>query len=413
MSVIKNPPCREADLKILQINNYGFVRGGSDRYFLDLSRLLEESGHQISYLSTANVNNLVTSGYDVDGFNVDEPSLLDISAFFYSRDARKKISALLDRIQPDLVHLHIYYGQITSSIIPVIKKRGIPIVQTLHEYKRLCPVVTMTLHDKPCEKCAGGNYWNTVINKCNRNNLARSVITALEAYTSKCLTLNSIDHFIAISDFVRDVMLRYGMNPEKITRVYNFLDTTGLTPARQRGEYFLFFGRLEHVKGVMTLLKAMKEIDYPLVIAGDGAARLEMERYIEKHGLSHVMMVGFKSDDELHDLIRNSRCVIAPSEWNEPFGLVLIEAFAHGKPVIASCIGGMAEVVDHGKTGLLVSPDNVDELVDVMRQMINNLEKVEQMGKWAFESVKHRFSPSSHYREIMAVYEKVLQQNRE
>lgn len=399
-------------LKILQINNYGYVRGGSDRYFLDLSNLLIENGHEISYLSSMNANNLVTSGHDVDGFDVDSPSVLDIPKYIFSRDARNKIRALLSQEQPDLVHLHIYYGQITASILQIIAERRIPIIQTLHEYKMLCPVATMTLNGQYCDKCADGKYWNAVANKCNRDKISRSVVTALEAYASKHQTRHYIDHYIAVSNFVRDIMLHYGTNPKKVTTIHNFIKSSDITPNSYHGDYFFFFGRLDRIKGVMTLLKAMKEVDFPLIIAGEGEAKHEMKRYIEEQGLTNITMIGFKKDKELKELILTSRCVIVPSEWCEPFGLVLLEAFIQGKPVIASRIGGITEIMENEKYGYLISPGNVKELVEAMRELANRPDKAVEMGARAIENVKLKFSAEAHYKAIMAVYKGVMCQSK-
>jgi glycosyltransferase involved in cell wall biosynthesis len=393
-------------LRILLINNYGYVRGGSDRYFLDLSALLERNGHQLSYMVSTSDKNLIDSNYAVLGFSVESPSIADIPSFFYSRQAAAQLRRLIERERPDVAHLHIYYGQLTAAILPVLKEYGIPVVQTLHEYKLLCPVATMTRQGRECNACAGGDYWHAAWHRCNRGSLARSLVTAMEAYASDMLGARTdIDHFIAVSDFVRNKMIEHGIPQNKITTVHNFVRDEVFADNSNEGRYFLYFGRIEKIKGLETLLRAMTALpDVDLYVAGTGDAQQEMEQIAIQMGLANVHFLGFKTGQALRDLIAGAIAVVAPSEWNETFGLVLVESFAQCRPVIASRMGGMTEVVSDGDDGLLFEGGNVRELADAMAWMSSHRQRAVEMGKAGQAKVLRIFSEEKHYQDVMQVY---------
>jgi glycosyltransferase involved in cell wall biosynthesis len=328
-------------------------------------------------------------------------------SFLYSLDARRVIGNLLVEDVPDLAHLHIYYGQMTPSILARLKAHAIPIVQTLHEYKLICPIGTMARNGKPCADCCDGSFWRAAFHRCNRGKLSRSLVTSLESYTSRILgAVKHIDHFIAVTDFVRNTIIHFGISPDRISTVYNFIDVHAYKPQYKPGEYFLYFGRIEKIKGVMTLLAALKEVSGTLLIAGEGGARTMVEREVEKHSLD-AKLVGFRSGAELHDLIRGSRCVVVPSEWYETFGLAILEANALGKPVIASRIGGMPEVVRDGETGILFESGNIDELAQAMKRMWTDPAEAVQMGRFGRKLAEDVFGKERHYEKIMSVYNKV------
>ena len=397
-------------MNVLQINIYGFVRGGSDRYFIDVSELLIRNGHKVSYLTSANEKNVVDSAYAVNGFEIDSPSLADIPKFFYSVDARRKLRKLIERERPDVAHLHIYYGQITPSIFSILKEYDIPVVQTLHEYKLLCPVSSMVRNGRSCELCSKGGFWHAAWHRCNRRSLLRSTITALESYSSNLLGAKyAVDHFMAVSDFVRDKMIEHGMPKTKITTVHNFVRDDVFSDNDNEGRYLLYVGRVEKIKGVGTLIRAMALVtEVDLYVVGTGEAKEELEQEVARIGLTNVKFLGFKSGQELRDLIGGAICIITPSEWFETFGLVLLESFAQSRPVIASRMGGMTEIVTDGVDGLLFDAGNVDQLSDALNWMASHRQQAVEMGKEGQNKARLHFSASKHYAEVMRVYQKVI-----
>ena len=400
-------------MNVLQINNYGFVRGGSDRYFIDVCELLTDHNHNVSYLTSGDARNVIVSKHTVDGIDVVSPSFVDMTKFIYSRDAQRKIRAVIEQSRPDVAHLHIYYGQITPSIFPVLREYGIPVIQTLHEYKLFCPVATMTRNGDPCEECAHGNYWRAILHRCNRGNLARSLATAVESYTSRLMgSIDGIDHYIAVSDFVKRKALQFGIPEHKISTVYNFVRDGFFSDTPNEGRYFLYYGRLELIKGIATLIDAMASIpDIELYIVGTGEAEKELRNKTKQLRLDNIKFLGFKSGRDLTELISNSICVICPSEWNETFGLVILESFAQSRPVIASRMGGMTELVSEGKDGLLFEAGNASQLAESLIWMNSHRRQAVEMGVAGQIKARRFFSSQKHYEDLISIYKKVIDQS--
>jgi len=398
-------------LNILAINNYAYLRGGSERYFLELNKLLRESGHRVLAMSTRKGNETETNKIlYIDGVNLDHPRPWNIGKFLYSREAEIAVGRAIERFKPDVAHLHIYYGQFTASILRPLKKARIPIVQTLHEYKLVCPVYTLYRNGAPCEDCQGRRFWKAAHRRCNRGSIARSLVSVIESYMSRILgNVEKVDHFIGVSEFLRHKMIQHGLLADKITTVHNFTDCERKPPAREVGRHFLYFGRIERLKGVFTLIDAAEHVkEFPLLIVGTGNDQYELADEIERRNLSHIHLLGFKTGESLEELIRTSICVIAPSEWYEPFGLTVIESFALGRPVIASRIGGLTELIDEGVNGFLFTPGNMRELVERMRWFANNRGLAIEMGSAGHSNVQDRFSGANHVEQVVNVYRKVI-----
>ncbi len=397
-------------MRLLQINNYGYIRGGSDRYYIDLIRMLSSYGHEVLCITSDNPKNIIDSTYTVKGINIDSPGFKDLFKFFYSFNAKKIIKRIIQDRKPEIAHLHIYYGQITSSILPVLKKYDIPIVQTLHEYKLLCPVSTLIRKGQLCEKCADGNFLNAVIYRCNRGSFARTLIIVLEAYISRLLgSMTLVDHFIAVSDFVRAKMIKYGIPPSKITTIYNFVRDDLFFENRLKGEYFLYYGRIEVIKGIKTLIDAMKQLkDVNLYVVGSGEAENELKKYVALSGQNNIRFLGFKTGKELERLIDGSICTIVPSECHETFGLTVVESFARSRPVIVSDMGALPEIVTDGVDGFIFKAGDIEQLHDKLNWMAHHRNEAVEMGIRGYKKALNKFSSKRHYEEIMKVYNSII-----
>lgn len=386
------------------------ITGGSDRYMLALGGLLESRGHQVVPFAAAHPDNLPTPWQPYFPPQVDfvRPSARDLLRYVYSASAADAMRRLLGSVKVDVAHLHIYYGQLTAAILRPLREAGVPVVQTLHEYKLVCPTYALQAHGRPCQACEGRHFWRAVQQRCNRGSLARSALSAVEAYVSRALgALDGVQHFIAVSDFLRNKVIELGVPAHKVTRLHNFVSCAGVQPACEPGGYFLYLGRLERNKGIFTLLDAVAPLtEMPLVIAGDGSERAALAVAVEQRGLAHVRVVGFQRGQELEALVRGSICTVAPSEWYETFGLTLTESFVHGRPVVASAIGGMPEVVSDGTDGWLFPPGDVEALRERLRWMWAHRAEAVAMGHAGREKVETRFSPERHYEGLMSIYQR-------
>lgn len=398
-------------MRVINVGQNYHLRGGSDKYLFSLESLLQYHGHEVIPFASRQAANLDTpwSVYFPPEVDFQYPGLADVVRYTYSRPARESMRKLVHEQRPDIAHLHIYYGQLTASILDPLKRAGIPVIQTLHEYKAICPTYSLFAHGEICEACEGRHFWRAAARRCNRGSFVRSALSAAEAYVSKWLgAVDKIDHFIAVSDFLRDKVVSSGLPRDKVTTVHNFVDCAGIVPADTPGTYLLYFGRLERIKGIYTLLEAVAPLrDTPVLIVGDGNEKPSLEYEIKRRGLDHVKLLGFQHGQALRDLIRGSICTIAPSEWYETFGLTLVESFAHGRPVVASRIGGMTEVVADGVDGFLVRPGDVAELRERLSWMATHSVNALEMGLRGRAKVEERFSPQGHYEKIMAIYKKM------
>lgn len=398
-------------LTVLNIGQNHWVRGGSDKYQFAMASLLERHGNRVIPFAARHPDNLPTpwDRYFPAAADFESPGFSDLARYVYSRPARASIKKLLSENRVDISHLHIYYGKLTASILGPLKKSGVPVVQTLHEYKIVCPVSLLNDGHRICQECAGTRYWRAVANRCNRGSVTRSALSALEAYVSRALgSVDKIDHFIAVSDFLRDKVVELGLPAGRVTTVHNFTDFS-VTPAITEGEYLLYFGRIERIKGIFTLLEAASRLrSVQLLIAGTGNALAEVRDWIESRGLDHIKLLGFQQTPELQELIRGSICTITPTEVYETFGLTLIESFALGRPVVASRIGGMTEVVEDGHDGFLVTPGSAEELREKLSWMAAHRDKAAEMGLRGRKRAESMFNADIHYSRLMDVYGKVL-----
>jgi glycosyltransferase involved in cell wall biosynthesis len=398
-------------LTILNVSQNYYMRGGSDRMFFATIDLLAQHGHKAIPFAAADPRNCHTDwdAYFPIAANFEQPAPTDLVRYIYSRPALRAVRKLISDCRPDLAHLHIYYGKLTSSILAPLKTAGVPIVQTLHEYKLICPVYSLLSNGQICEACQGHHYWRALPRKCNRASLARTFLSVVEAYASRLQgSVDLIDHFVAVSDFVRSKMVEHGIPAQRISTIHNFVETSKITPQHEPGKHFLYFGRLEAFKGLFTLLEAAAPLTgTPLLIVGEGSVRNQLAREIERRNLAHIRLLGFKQGEELKQIIGDSICSILPSEIYETLGLTVLETLAHARPVIASRIGGIPETIAEGRGGILFKAGDSKDLREKMIWMASHPNEAVEMGTVGRRTVKERFGPERYYEKLMDVYRRV------
>ena len=397
---------------ILNVSQNYHVRGGSDRYFFTLAELLQKHGHRVVPFTAASPNNESSEweNYFPRGADFEHPGAGDLLRFLYSHDAVKSIRQLLKDTDLDLAHFHIYYGKLTASILEVLKRDGIPLIQTLHEYKLTCPVYSHLSNDEICEACEGKHFWRALPKRCNRGSLARTALSVTESYISRMLgAVKKFDHFISVSHFLRKKMISHGIPEDKISTVHNFVDVSDITPNFSEGDYILYFGRVHRSKGILTLIEAAVPLtDVPIYIVGDGEAIPEVQQIIEKNGCKHIHLLGFKQGDELRELIQNSICTVLPSEWYENCPMSVLESYAYGKPVIGADIGGIPELIVDGVDGCLVPSGEQEPLRDRLLWMSEHKDDAAEMGRIGRYKMETEFNADIHYERIMNVYQQFL-----
>lgn len=399
-------------MNVLCAGHYYHVKGGSDRYMVEMAELLEVNGNTVLPFAVQDENNLESrfSEYFPVATNTVSPALRDIIRYNYSVSANRSLRELLRKNPVEIAHLHIYYGQLTTSILNPLRKLGIPIVQTLHEYKLTCPVYTHLSNGVICDKCQGKRFSNVVRNKCKSNSTVASIAVAVEASLSRVLgDVEKIDHFIAPSDFMKTQMVSQGVIPErKITKLNYHIDTNKYQARGEVGEYILYFGRLAEVKGIVTLVDAVAGTNVKLVIAGEGPLRKMIESRVLDEGLKNVEIVGFKKGNELFELVHGSICTVLPSEWYDNLPLAILESMACGKPVIGAKIGGIPEMITDGEDGVLFDSGDVEGLRLAIKSLWDKPEMARSMGVRARIKMKEQFNPQDHYGDLISLYSTLL-----
>jgi glycosyltransferase involved in cell wall biosynthesis len=389
------------------------IRGGSDRVLFDELKLLHENGHDAAPFCAANSSNLPnewSTFFPQVSANLSHPTPKDVARYIYNFDAKRSVRRFIEVYRPDIFHLHIYYGKLTASILGEIKSAGIPIVQTMHEFKAICPTYSLFSDGKLCEKCSDFRFFNAVKHRCNRGSLSRSIISTIESYASLTLgAVSKIDRFIAVSEFQAEKVAEMGVPREKITTIRNFIDVDNIVPSFRKGTYFIYFGRLEINKGIWPLLKAFEAMpDEHLLIVGDGSEKESLERHCTEHALTNVKFKKFCDQQELGALVRGSIASIVPSIWYETFGLSAAESLAYGKPVIASRIGGLPEVVSDMDDAILVEPGNVAQLRAAVERLSKDGTLAETMGRLGRDNVERKFNRHEHYQKLLSVYRSLI-----
>ena len=406
-------------MRILAANKFYYIFGGSDRYFFKLNKLHERAGHEVIPFAMKHARNFPTpySNYFVSEVNYwENPTLFEKlragGRVLYSSEARKNVRKIIDQTHPDIAHIHLIYHQISPSFLPDLHKKGIPIIQTLHDYKPICPTYSMVANDEVCERCKGKDFFHATLVRCNHGSFVGSLLSSTEMYLHHALGYYNLpDVYITPSNFMREKMIQYGLNAEKIYHVPNFIDTNDVFEVQPKEKQFIYVGRLVPIKGIATLLKAMKILalkEYRLIIVGDGPERPELESYIHKNNISNIEFLGYQNKRVVYRLLGQSQFSILPSICYENCPLSVLKSMAAGTPVIGSRIGGIPELIDDGTDGLLFEPKNPEDLAQKILRMLSNPQDTAQMGKLAKLKVERKYNPKSHYQKIISLYEKLL-----
>ncbi|MHB1411848.1 MAG: glycosyltransferase family 4 protein [Thermoleophilia bacterium] len=406
-------------MKILQINKFWRVRGGSERYVFELSRLLEESGHEtIPFAMRDPANEPSTySSLFVSPVELSDPYRLGLTQrlgtaarILRSREAGRNMSVLADLTHPDVAHCHNIYHHLSPSILPPLQKRGIGIVMTLHDYKLMCPALRFYNGGGVCERCRPLHYGSCFSGKCVKGSRAASLLCAVEMFyhdATKAYT-GRIDRFIAPSRFMADKLLERDVPPGKVVVIPNFIDTASWQPGEGERDYVLFAGRMSLEKGVETLIRAMAKLpDIPLKIAGTGMLEREYRTITHELGARNIEFLGFRSEEEIRRLTQGARFTAVPSEWYENAPMTILESFACGTPVVGARIGGIPELVREGQTGMLFEPGDITGLRRVIESLWDRSGPCAQMGAAARQLAEDEYSPATHYDKILDVYQQV------
>jgi glycosyltransferase involved in cell wall biosynthesis len=397
-----------------------YPSGGDWTYIDSICKLYESKGHHIIPFSVHNEKNFPTTyekyfldSVDYKSFYGKIPLKKGIATAInsiYSTESKQKLRLLLGENKIDIVQLNSITNYHTPSIIPIFNEAKIPIVWRILDYRLICPNSTFLSNDKICEACIQNKFYNCILKKCKKNSLLASTLLAIENYTYSILPYyKNVDMFLFQSEFTRDMFVKFGFDIKKTHIIENSYDCTEVKPNYIGDNYLLYFGRISKEKGILTLLKAMKAIpDIKLKIVGDGPELVSYENYATENLLKNVSFMGPKWGKDLDPIIKNSEFVIVPSEWYDPSPYVVLQAFAHGKPVVASNIGGLKDLIIDKNNGLLFKPGDPNDLSLTINNLILDKNLIQKMGKNARRILEYKNNPERYYEDTMNVFTNLI-----
>ena len=382
-------------MNILMLHNGYQFRGGEDESYESEVRMLRANGHFVETIR-------------MDNAQIESKGKIHVAIeSFWSTPSYKLVERKILERQFDVLHVQNFFPLLSPSVYYAAKKHGVAVVQTLRNYRLLCPSVFFYREGGVCEDCIDKVFkYPGILHGCYRDSrMATAVVAAMTAFhTVKGTWLNAVDLYIALTQFVQDKFVEAGFPEEKLVVKSNFVYPDPGCGTGE-GDYALFVGRLSPEKGLETLLKAWESLDrsWKLKIAGDGP----MATYVRDFCATHqsVEWLGPKSRAETAQLMGNARTLVFPSQWYETFGRVAMESFAAGTPVIASRLGAMAEICDDGKTGLLFESGNASDLAEKLRWAFDNPEQLASMRPIARQTFESRYTMQQNYRVLMNAYE--------
>ena len=385
-------------LKIILVHNSYQQPGGEDVVFEQERKLLEDAGQTVITYRRSN--------YEVEKFSgVGQLTL--IQRTIWSNDTYKEFSRLLREEKPDLVHVHNTFMMISPSIYSACHQAGVPVVQTLHNYRLLCPGTNLFRGGKVCEECIDHSLLRGVLHGCYRDSRAATATTALMLGVHRALGTwqNKVSAYIATTEFARGKFVAGGLPADRVHVKSNFLDVDP-GPKKDVGDYALFVGRLSPEKGGDILLDAWERLSLPipLQIIGDGPMREQLEARAAQRGLSHIQFRGQIPRPEVIEAIKKSRFVIVPSQCYENFPVTIAEAFACGTAVICSEHGGMKEIVADQRTGLHFIPGEPADLAAKAAWAWMHTREMDEMGKAARLEYEARYTAEKNYAILAGIY---------
>jgi glycosyltransferase involved in cell wall biosynthesis len=392
----------ESPMKIVLVHNSYQQPGGEDVVFESEKRLLETAGHQvIPYVrSNSELQNI---------------SFLDrvaiVPRMVWSTETRREFAALLAQHSPDIVHIHNTFIVISPSIYSACRERRVPVVQTLHNFRLLCPEAKFYRDGHVCEECLDHGLLQSVRHGCYRHSRSATAGVALKlALHNKLDTWNqSVTRFIALTGFAMEKFVAAGFPPDKFVVKPNFVDSD---PGERNGsgEYAVYVGRLAEDKGLRILLNAWKQLpeQYPLQIVGDGPERVALEAQVREWRLSGITFRGHLPHKDTIAALKSARFTVSPSTWYETFGMCIAESFACGTPVLCSRLGAMKEIVADHCTGLHFNPGDSKDLACKVEWAWNHPAELAEMGRAARRKYESDYTAEKNYSLLMQIYKQTM-----
>lgn len=374
-------------LRVLLVHNRYRHRGGEDVVFEREAQLLRDAGHEVET-------------YERHNDEIDDIGTAAAAAqTLWSRRTVRDITAIARRFRPDVAHVHNTFPLISPSVYPALERAGVPIVQTLHNYRLMCLNAMLLREGKPCEDCLGRLPWRGVAQGCYRGSPAQSAVLAATLALHRRRTIIAyVDRFIALTQFARGLFVRAGIPAEKIVVKPNFVPDRGRALEEGRSG-FLYVGRLSGEKGIEALAGAARRVpEVRISVIGDGPLATLLQ------GIPNIRLLGRQGSREIRHAMLRASYLLLPSVWYEGFPMTVVEAYEAGLPVIASNIGALSEIVEHGGTGLHVPAGDIQALAQCMRETAGQPPRADQMGCRARRLFEERYAEQQAVSALESIY---------
>ena len=404
-------------MKVLLINNFFYRKGGSEAVYFGTADLLREAGHEIVFFSIADSQNIETESKSY--FVENRGGVGRIKNYFNNTDAAAKLEEVLKTEKPDIAHAHLFWGGISPSIFRVLKRHGVPLVHTAHDYRMVCPAYLLKDgNGRFCERCKGGHYIQCALHRCSKGSLVESVMMSAEMYyrNNKWHPVKEIDGIVFVSNFSKNKHIEFDKRFSNANTLvlYNCPDVKvreSLDMQRNTYEsYYLFYGRLSEEKGIQTLIKAFEKLpQLQFRIVGSGPLENDLKKYCEEKKLANVEFLGYKSGKDLYDMVAGAKYVCVPSECYENNPMTIVEAYSLGTPVIGAAIGGISEIIKDNETGFTFDSGSVDSLGTAL-QRATSLSKEDYLlqKQNAYKFSEENFGREQYLRRLMSFYNDLI-----
>lgn len=387
-------------MNILIVHNYYQVSGGEDSVVSNEGKLLKDKGNKVILYSRNNI--------ELKSLNVLQKLLVPFTNIFSLRTFRE-VQEIIKKEKIDIVHVHNTMTLISPSVYYAAFKSNIPVMQTIHNFRLICPNATLYREGNICEDCVTKGLSCAIKNNCYRNSKIQSLACVASIFIHRCIGTYRKINYICLTEFNKEKLMTFKqIKSEKIFIKPNFVGAhTSIIPYVERKNQFVFAGRLDSLKGIEILFNAWNKMGNnapKLVVCGTGPMENWCKDYIRKNNITNIQLLGFIDNTQVKQIIANSKALVLPTQWYEGFPMNIVESYSCGTPVIGSAIGNVGNIITPNKTGWLFKHDNVDELI----KAINGISDISDS---VFKEYNNGFSPDVNYQSLIKIYEKVLSFN--
>ncbi|MGH4119462.1 glycosyltransferase family 4 protein [Clostridium sp.] len=388
--------------KVLIVHNYYLIPGGEDTVVENESTMLMENGHEVIFYTRHNdeIKNISILG---------KIKLFFVSIF--SVKTYREVKKIIKEEKIDIVHVHNTLPLISPSVYYAAFKVKVPVVQTIHNFRLICPAATLTRNGLICEKCIKNGLAPALKYKCYRKSYLQTfaIVTMLKIHRM-LKTYQKINGYIALTEFNKNKLLSL-VDDDKVHVKPNFVKGTSNRKDEKREveNYFVFIGRLDKLKGIDLIIESWKDIkETGLIVLGDGPLKKELDCLIKDSKINNIQLLGFMKREEAFEILKKAKAIIMASQWYEGFPMTIVESFSLGVPVIAGDIGNLGAIITHKKNGLLFKYRSKDDLKENIDMLINDNELNEKLSVGAYKTFIENYDDKINYKYLNNIYSELI-----